>query len=219
MKTKLIIWTAVICTAMTAGLLSAPNLIIKSIPTAQFVNVEKIDYIESLSLSGTIMRNYRDESFYVQTYVPEQDISKITIGQTVKINGDAFPNKVYSGVVDKISETASKITFGNIQKTAVEVTVKIEDFDEDLKHGYTAKLEMIISEPYQMTIVPYDAVNQDDTGEFVYILKEGKAEKKYIETGAELSSGVELKTLLSDNERIITGDELGENGIYVKILE
>ncbi|MEZ3454288.1 MAG: hypothetical protein K1W17_07955, partial [Oscillospiraceae bacterium] len=58
-----------------------------------------------------------------------------------------------------------------------------------------------------------------DNGEYVYIFKEGKAEKFYIETGAELSGGIELKTVLYDSEKIITVDELVENGRAVKLAE
>lgn len=211
--------TIAVCGLATAGLLAAPEMVLKSVPTATVVKVEKVEHVDTVSLSGTIMRNFTKEETYVQTYVSEQDISRVEIGQTAEITGDAFPGTVYSGTVDRISDTASKVPFGNVQKTAVEVKIKIDSPDDILKQGYTASVKLITSEPSTMNLVPYEAVNQDDNGEYVYILKEGKAEKLYIETGAELSGGIELKTTVYDNEKIITVDELVENGGAVKLAE
>ena len=208
-----------VCGIAAAGLLAAPKAVLESIPTATPVKVEKVEHEDSVSLSGTISKNLRDDTVCVQIYVPEQDISKVRLGQSAEITGEAFPGVIYEGTVDKISDVASKIQAGNIQKTAVEVTVAINEPDDVLKHGYTATVKLSTSEPSVMTLVPYEAVNQDDNGEFVYILTDGKAYKRYVETGRELSSGIELKTPIEDSEKIITVDELAENGSTVKLAE
>lgn len=211
--------TIAVCGLATAGLLAAPKMVLRSVPTATVVKVEKVEHVDTVSLSGTIMKNLTKDETYVQTYVSEQDISRVELGQTAEITGDAFPDKVFRGSVDRISDTASKVQFGNVQKTAVEVKIKIDSPDDTLKQGYTASVKLITSEPSTMSLVPYEAVNQDEGGEYVYILKEGKAEKLYIETGAELSGGIELKTPIYDSEKIITVDELVENGGAVKLSE
>lgn len=219
MKVKSAVWTMLICGSVTAGLIAAPEIVLKNIPTAKVVEIEKIQHIDSVSLSGTIIKNLRDDEFIVQIYVSEQDISKVKLGQKAEITGVAFPNLTYSGEVDSISDAASKIQVGNTQKTAVEVKVKINEPNEMLKHGYTADVKLITSSPCTMNIVPYEAVNQDENGEYVYILRDGKTEKRYVETGAELSDGIELKTLIMDNECIITVDKVIENNSSVKITE
>lgn len=208
-----------VCGAVSAGLLAAPKAVLGTIPTATIVKVAKVEHEDSVSLSGTITKNPRDDMVSVQIYVPEQDISKITVGQTAEITGEAFPGITYAGRVTKISDIATKVQSGNLQKTAVEVTVEINQPDEALKHGYTASVKLCTSEPSVMTLVPYEAVDQDESGEFVYILADGKAYKRYIETGRELSDGIELKTPIGENERIITVDELAENGSAVKLAE
>lgn len=70
-----------------------------------------------------------------------------------------------------------------------------------------------------MEILPYEAINQDDNGEFVYILRNGRVYKRYVETGRELSGGVELKTSIASDENIITVDKIPENGSAVKFDE
>ena len=208
-----------VCGITAAGLIALPGAVTDHVPTATIVQVEKVEHTDSVSLSGTVMRNVRDDTFYVQVYVPEQDISKVALNQSAEITGDAFPGVIYLGEVSKISDYATKVQSGSVQKTAVEVTVDISEPEESLKQGYTAQVKLITSEPDVMTIVPYEAVDQDDTGEFVYVLTGGKAYKRYIETGEEFSDGVELKTVLDENERIITVDELSESGVTVKLSD
>lgn len=219
MKTKYAVLMMAVCAFMTAGLIAAPKMVLKSVPTATIVKIEKVEYVDTVSLSGTVIKNTVKNEVYVQAYVPEQDISKVALGQSAEITGDAFPDTVYSGTVDRIADSAAAVQFGNVRKTAVEVRISIENPGETLKQGYTASVKIITSEPSVMSIVPYEAVNQDDYGEFVYILKNGSAEKLYIETGAELSDGIELKTPVSETLKLITVDELVENGGAVKLAE
>lgn len=219
MDNKKAVWTIVICGALTAGLLAAPKLFGKEPPEAAVVNVSRIEYSDSVSASGTVFKNRIDGTAYIQTFIPEQDISGVKLGQTAEITGSAFPDKVYSGKVEKISDTAVQIQAGNLKQTAVEVKVAIDESGDELKQGYTANVKLITSEQSIMTVVPYEAVNQDGGGEYVYILRDGRAYKRYVETGRELSEGLELKTAIAENEEIITAPELSGNGISVRLAE
>lgn len=217
MDNKKAAWTIAVCGALTAGLLAAPKLFEEEPPRAAVVNVSKIEYSDSVSAAGTVFKNRIDGTAYVQTFISEQDISGVKTGQTAEITGSAFPDKVYAGRVEEISDTAVKVQAGNLQQTAVEVKIAIDEGGEELKQGYTANVKLITSEPGIMTVVPYEAVNQDGGGEFVYILREGRAYKRYVETGRELSEGLELRTAIGENEEIITVDELSGNGVSVKL--
>lgn len=217
MENKKAVRAVLICGAAAAALIAAPNIFIKEPPAAAIVNVSRFEYSDSVSLTGTILKN--NDSAYVQVFVHEQDISRVELGQTAEITGEAFPEKMYAGTVDKIADAAIRVQSGSLSQTAVEVTVKIDETDDILKQGYTASVKLITSEPSMMTVVPYEAVNQDNGGEYVYVLRDGRAYKRYVTTGRELSEGLELKTTLAENEEIITVDELSENGVTVRISD
>ncbi|MCM1329444.1 MAG: HlyD family efflux transporter periplasmic adaptor subunit [Ruminococcus sp.] len=215
MENKKAVWFMTVCGTVALGLIAAPHIFAGEQPEAAIVSVSRFEYSDSVSLTGTVLKN--GGKAYVQVFVPEQDISRVETGQTAEITGDAFPEKTYSGTVEEIADTAIRVQSGSLSQTAVEVTVKIADTDDTLKQGYTAAVKIVTSEPSMMTVVPYEAVNQDNVGEFVYVLREGRAYKRYVVTGRELSEGLELKTVLADNEEVITLDELSENGVTVKI--
>ena len=80
-------------------------------------------------------------------------------------------------VIDPISPMEDTTTT-DITPTAIPAIVRKE---RSLLRKRQRKPLLITSEPSTMSLVPYEAVNQDDNGEYVYILRDGKAEKLYVE--------------------------------------
>lgn len=217
-KTKITYFIMIACfVSLVLLIISVPDIVIKSIPAATSVKVNKLVHNDNVDVSGSIIKNARTGELWVQTFVSEKDISSVKLGQSAEITGEAFSDCVYTGEVTKISDAASKIQVGNSLKTMVEVEILIINPDERLKPGFTAKVKINTSEPKEMTIIPYDAVNQDNTGEYVYVLEDGTAVKKYIITGTELSSGVEVLSGINDNDTIITVDKEVKEGNTVRL--
>lgn len=201
---KKIIITAVVC-AVTAGcLLALPEYIFENIPTAKSVKVQKIEYTDTLELTGNIVKNAADGEVSVVAYVGEKDISSVRSGQTAEITGDAFPDCVYTGTVSYIADYAAVKPNGAAAKPVIEVKIAIDNPDDRLKAGYTATARLATSDAETVTVVPYEAVDQDENGEFVYVLENNTAVRRYIVTGQELADGVEVRSGLLDGDFVIT---------------
>lgn len=203
---KKIIIAAAVCAVTVGCLLALPEYIFESIPAAKSVKVQKIEYTDTLELTGNIVKNAADGEVCVLVYVSEKDISSVRDGQTAEITGDAFPDCIYTGVVSYIAEYAAVKTGGATSKPVVEVKITIDNPDDRLKAGYTATARLATSDAETITVVPYDAVGQDDKGEFVYVLEDNTAVRRYIVTGQELAEGVEVKSGLRDGDFVITVD-------------
>jgi multidrug resistance efflux pump len=73
-------------------------------------------------------------------YVLEGDLGRVSLGQTVSVHADAFPNRTFTGVVTTISDHA-EFTPRNVQtqkdrqNLVFAVTVRIPNADEALKAG------------------------------------------------------------------------------------
>jgi hypothetical protein len=217
MKKYCILLTVTVCLLIAA--IAVPEVIIASMPTAETAKVQRIEHIDYVDAEGDIFKDGR-ESAFVKVYVSEKDISKVKEGLKAEITGDAFPDKTYSGIVDEIAATATKQNAGAFQKTVVAVNIKLTDADELIKAGYTADVRILTSEPNELDIVPYEAVNQDDSGEeFVYVFNSGVAVRKDIETGRELSDGVEVVSGISKNDTLLKTDDKIKEGQPVIIEE
>ena len=101
--------------------------------------------------------------------------------------------------------------------TVVEIKISIDNPDDNLRAGYTANAKLMLSDSEIITVVPYAAVNQDDIGEFVYVLEDNTAVRRYVVTGKELSEGVEIKSGIGADDYIITVESEYKDGERVLV--
>lgn len=154
----------------------------------------------------------------IRLYVNESQISDIKVGQNVLITGVGFKNSEYRGKVYKISDEAEKIVGPAGKETVVNVIVKLDDVNDDLKPGYTAKCKIITSQKDNLILTPYESVQYDDNGkEFVYRYENGRSIKTYIETGNEYPEGYEVLSGISSGDTIIKKQDNLHNNDRVKI--
>lgn len=159
------------------------------------------------------------EALQVKIGVPEKGLSHIYEGQEVSLSGVAFDKDSYRGTVTEISPSARTQLNGSVSETVIDTTVTInpEDVDDSLRVGLSAKACITLEVFPNALIVPYETVQQDNEGqEYVYVCKNGRAEKRVITTGNELSEGFEVLTGLSDGEQIVSDPtKVDKNGAAV----
>lgn len=182
------------------------------------VNVTSGGYIEQ---DGIIASMVSGDNLFVKVKVPENKISQVKVGQKVDISGSGFVDGKYYGYVSTISPSAKRTYIGTSQETVVEVMVTIENCDASIKSGYSARVSIETQQPEKKLIIPYTAITQDEDGnEFVYIVSGGYTKKCHINTGLELSDGVEVKSGIAEND-IVVADPLSVKGEgdLVRIIE
>lgn len=183
--------------------------------TVDSVNAGDGDY---LSAGSPVVNLIGSEDLIVSAFVSEKNISRVETGQTVRITGSGFGGKVYDGVVEEISSAAKKQYVGTAQDTVVETKIRFLNADENIRAGYTAKVRILTSEQKKLSVIPYESVNADDSGnEFVYVFKSGLAVRRDIKTGLELPDGVEVVSGISPDEYILSSDDSVVDGGYIKI--
>lgn len=150
----------------------------------------------------------------VKLNINETQISKVKEGQTVTITGSAFERKTYTGKVLSIANEAEETATDTGRETTVEVNIKVENPDKEIKLGYTAKCAIVVSSDKSSIIIPYEALGSDSKGDYVYKFQNGKAEKQYIKIENELSEGAKVKSGITNGDRIIKNiSELSDSEI------
>lgn len=141
----------------------------------------------------------------VTAAVSELDIAKVRIGQKVKFTPAAYPDEEFYGTVAAIASAARNRYNGAVLETVVDITVLPDKNDERLKSGMTADIEIMLSDPREILVLPYSAVGQDEDGEFVYVYENSRAVRHDVLTGAEFSDGTEVISGISADD-IIFGE-------------
>lgn len=145
----------------------------------------------------------------VSVELPEMYLSSVLPGQDVKITGDAFPEKEYTGVVKKIASSASKKNsiLGD-SKTYVPITISLKNADHKLKPGYNVSAKICTEKRRDAVVLPYDCIVQDETGrELIFVVSENRIVQKRIITGLELPEETEVLYGLSKGESVVRKPE------------
>lgn len=129
-------------------------------------------------------------------------VSKVKTGQIAYISGDGLSNH-YKGIVTKIYPTADQSgSDGNT--SSVNVAIKIEYPDSQLKPYLSADVEILTSDSPQTIAVPYEAVLEDDENtEYVFVLKNGRAVRRNIRTGNEYDSCIQVTKGLKEGDTVL----------------
>lgn len=162
--------------------------------------------------------------------VDENDIVGVEIGQSAEIRVDALFGEVLSGTVYEISNTANEIAPGdNNRKTEFEVKVAVTSATDDLRPGMTATADIITATKTGVVAIPIQSVavrtldqltgigqqiedisgdyKPDDDGfvEILFVVVDGRAIARQIETGIQSDDLIELVSGVAEGDEIVTG--------------
>lgn len=144
--------------------------------------------------------------------VDEADIGKVTEGQKVTFQVDAFPDENFEGVVTQVrlepTTTSNVVTY--------EVIIDAPNPTLKLKPGLTANITIYILQKENVLSVPVKALNLHlDTTENtmdiagstrqVWVRKGNQIEKRVVEIGVSDGIRTEILSGLNENDSLITG--------------
>lgn len=161
----------------------------------------------------------RTEELAVMAAVSELDIAKVSVGQNVSFFLAAYPDEVFFGKVSAISEAARSRYNGAVLETVVDVTISPDEPDERLKSGLSAEVEIQLSEPRKICVLPYSAIAQDEAGEYVYVYENGRAVRRDVFTGAEFADGAEIKKGVSASDVVFQDPQEIADRSYIRVAE
>jgi len=100
-----------------------------------------------------------------KTYINEVDISKVKPGMEVVITVDAFPDRSYEGIVQKVANIGEQLR--NTDSKVFEVITSVEQTDSILRPAMTTRIEVLTESYEDVLFVPLEAL-QTDSLPFVY---------------------------------------------------
>jgi len=135
----------------------------------------------------------------IETQVDESDIGKVAVGQKATFTVDAYPGKVFSGVVSSISQKAI------VQQNVVYygVTIDVDTGDRELKPTMTARVSIGVGESKNALTVPLTAVKSNKNQQYVVVMKNGQPVNVNVTTGLASDDRVEITGGLADGDQVV----------------
>lgn len=204
--------------AATASLSTAMSLIPEEITADRSGTVISTAGAGAAVESGTSIATIAGtDSLVLTSAVSELNIARIQPGQPVEFTLSAYPDDVFTGTVSKIAGSARSQYSGAVLETVVDVLISPDTTDPRLRSGLTAGVRFQLSDPRKICVLPYNAIGQDEEGEYVYLLEDGAAVKHKIFTGAEFSDGTEVIKGATINDKVFLDPEDISLSRYVRI--
>jgi HlyD family secretion protein len=144
---------------------------------------------------------------YVTAPIDEMDAARIEADMVVRINLDAFRDREFVGRVLRIAPYVLEIA-KQARTVEVECGFAEEDRPQNLLTGYSADVEIILEEREDVLRIPAEALLENDG---VYVLKEGRLERRKVGTGLANYRYVEIRDGLSEGELVVTS--IGREGV------
>jgi len=139
----------------------------------------------------------------VEVKVHETWIDKVEPNQPAKIIIAAFPDKAFTGKVLKKAPLANPDRWLNPDLKVYTTDVSIDGTNDFLKTGMTGKVEVLIDELHDVLYVPIQSVVTVDEKEMCYVMASSRAEMREVETGLFNDNFVEIKSGLTEGEKVL----------------
>jgi HlyD family secretion protein len=101
-----------------------------------------------------------------KTYVNEIDISKVRVGQPVKVSIDAFPEKEYPGEVSEVANIGEQRPGSDAK--VFEVIIDVLETDTIMRPAMTTKNMIITAQIDSVLFIPIEALHSNDTMSYVF---------------------------------------------------
>ena len=145
--------------------------------------------------------------------VVEEDLGKINKGQKAKVKVDAYPDKTFSGNISLISPVVNQLT----RTASVEIT--LPNPQHLLKPGMFAQVDISLGKKDDLVLIPAHTILQEGERKRVFVVANGKAVSRNVETGISQNGWVEIKSGLSENDSlIVAGQYLVKTDEPVKVI-
>jgi RND family efflux transporter MFP subunit len=158
-----------------------------------------------------LVEMYDPKSLVIRLAIPEAQSTLVFKGMPVKVQMDAYPGKTFEG---KIS-----LVFPDLDTRMRTRTAEVKlDYPVALIPGMFARLQVGLETAADAVVVPGEAVLVLPNGEKVaFILKEGKAQRRVVQTGLEAGGQVQIVSGVQPGETLVTaGNEKLKDGMEVK---
>ncbi|PSS46299.1 efflux RND transporter periplasmic adaptor subunit [Pseudomonas sp. BBP2017] len=190
-----------------------------SAPFSGTIGIRQVDVGDFLA-SGTVIATLQDlSSLYVDFFVAEQAVPKLSIGQQVLVSVAAYPQQTFPGTISAINPKVEDSTRN------VQVRATLANPEGKLLPGMFSSLQILLPSPQPQVVVPESAVTYTLYGNSVYVAvakktedgqvqknAEGQpqliAERRFVETGERRDGLVVIRKGLKAGEQVVTAGQL-----------
>jgi RND family efflux transporter MFP subunit len=134
---------------------------------------------------------------YAVVNIEQKDLGRVKLGQKASVAVDAYPDKLFEGVVEIINPEAGAAN------RMFRTKVKIDNSGGELRPGMFTKVQLEVGASTQVLTVPQAAVTQKQGLYYVFIVENNKASRRQLEIGDVAGDIIQVKAGLQAGEKVV----------------
>lgn len=147
------------------------------------------------------------DPIYANFMLPQQDLSKLVVGQPVTLRVDAYGDRLFHGVVTAINSLVDQATRN------VQVQATLANPDARLRPGMFAKVSVSMSDTKDVIAIPATAIHYAPYGDSIFVVtamkdqtgKDVKAVKEqFVKVGQSRGDMISIVSGLKPGQEVVT---------------
>ena len=152
------------------------------------------------------------DPIYVNFSLPQQDLSKLAVGQTVELHADAFEKETFTGKINAINSLVDQTTRN------VQIQATLSNPDAKLRPGMFVRVSVLMNESKPVVAIPATAIHYAPYGDSIFIvsdLKDPQSGKPYKGVREQfVKVGQAQGDLVAIESGLKPGEEVATSGVF-----
>ncbi|EGQ7834141.1 efflux RND transporter periplasmic adaptor subunit [Vibrio vulnificus] len=187
-------------------------------PFSGVIGIRNVYLGQYLQAGSDIVRLEDTSVMRLRFTVPQNDISRINLGQEVDIFVDAYPQNPFKGSITAIEPAV------NIQSGLIQVQADIPNSDGKLRSGMFARANIILPKLEDQVTLPQTAITFTLYGDNVYILteKDGvqRVKQHVVKVGERTGNIAHILDGVKVGDQVVTSGQVRlSNDAKVRVVE
>jgi len=151
---------------------------------------------EYVAPRAALLELYDPSSLVIRAAVPEKHAAEVTADMRVDVRLDAFPDEVLPGRIERVYPYLDS----RLRTRSMEIVL---DEPAALLPGMFARLKVRLKTVDEAIMVPLEAIVATPGGQAVFVVENGKAVRRLVETGLEEGNRVQIITGVQPGDKVI----------------
>ena len=190
------------------------NTILRS-PITGYVSARNFDTGDMFAMSAPIFTVQQVTPVKILVGISESEYTLVKKGDAVTLTVDAFPDRVFSGKVERIYPTIDAAT------RTFKAQVVVSNTDRVLRPGMYARVTVNFGTRHSVMVPDQALVKQEGTGtRFIYVLNaDGTVRYLPVQAGRHMGTEYEIVSGLEDGDTVVVkGQSALKDGVKVNVL-
>ena len=180
-------------------------------PFAGRLGIRQVNLGQYLDVGKPIVSLQSLSPVFADFSLPQQELSRLNTGMSVRLYVDAFPERTFEGTLTTINPDLDPAT------RSIGLQATIQNSDQVLRPGMFARAEVLLPEEKTVLVIPSTSVLPAPYGDSVYIIEPSSTpgakgglsvRQQFVRTGASRGDYLSVESGLKP------GDKIASSGVF-----